>query len=101
MTPDQNALVLSFLLTVGGLIGYLRKKSKVSLIAGTALGANFAWASKLMERGSSQGINYAFYGSLVLLASSGPRFYKSRKPVPMILTVLGVISTWYFYRLWA
>ncbi|EPX72606.1 uncharacterized protein SOCG_00369 [Schizosaccharomyces octosporus yFS286] len=100
MSPDQIALVLGGLLSLGGAKGYFSKGSKASLIAGVGLGGVYLYSSRLMSQNSTSGVPLALAGSAFLFASGVPRLAKTRKPVPLMLTVLGAVSTAYYYKQW-
>ncbi|EPY52817.1 hypothetical protein SPOG_02136 [Schizosaccharomyces cryophilus OY26] len=100
MSPDQIGLVMAGLLSLGGAKGYFSKGSKASLIAGVGLGGLYMYSSRLMNTNSPNGVPLALAASALLLASSVPRLAKTRKPLPLMLTVLGAASTAYYYRQW-
>lgn len=89
MTPKETSLVLlvyAFLLVMGGWIGFLKAKSKQSLIAGHTSGLLVIVAILLMSgenvAAGRGGCLLATIISLTLTLFFGKRFAKTRKPMP-------------------
>jgi uncharacterized membrane protein (UPF0136 family) len=89
MSPKVTSLILlfyAFLLVMGGWIGFLKAKSKPSLIAGHISGLLIVIASLLMAKGSPAagrgGCILATLTALALTLFFGKRFAKTRKPMP-------------------
>ena len=77
----------------GGVIGYLKAKSKASLLAGLVSGALLLLCAYGMRRGSRA----ALLGSLVVAFALGARFLgswlKKRRIMPDLLMVLFSLAT--------
>ncbi|EEB09316.1 hypothetical protein SJAG_04515 [Schizosaccharomyces japonicus yFS275] len=90
MKTENVGYAVAAFLGLGGLMGYVRKGSKVSLIAGSAVGAMYAVASYVERQGCDFGHVVGLTASTLLLGSSVPRALKGRKPVPCMLSAIGV-----------
>ncbi|PGH10201.1 hypothetical protein AJ80_07560 [Polytolypa hystricis UAMH7299] len=87
-TTTTSAALLSILTSLGGVIGYARTGSIPSIVAGLAVGAIYAISYFRLSSSSSYGEELALLASTVLGGSAIPRAIRSRKPVPMGLSVL-------------
>ena len=90
--PVLSLFVYGGLLILGGLIGFLKAKSKASLIAGSVSGL----LACLLGGLASSGWPYAHHAGLVLalalFALMGKRFYFSKKFMPAgFTTVLSLV----------
>ncbi|TPX65465.1 hypothetical protein SpCBS45565_g05121 [Spizellomyces sp. 'palustris'] len=95
------AYTLGGVCALGGYIGYQRTRSRPSLIAGLAFGALYTLSGYLIQNNLNYGIELATGTSALLLAAMGRRALKTRKPVPSVLAVLGVVGSGYYGRkLW-
>ncbi|MFM7317970.1 MAG: TMEM14 family protein [Isosphaeraceae bacterium] len=97
MTPKDMSLILlvyAFLLVMGGWIGFLKAKSKPSLIAGHISGLLVIVAILLMAKGNAAagrgGCLLATITALALTLFFGKRFAKTRKPMPA--GIMAVVS---------
>lgn len=81
-------------------MGYARKGSVPSLVAGLVFGGVYGYAGYLLRNNRDNGLEIAFGASLVMLATGFVRGLPSRfrKPVPLTLTVLGSLGTYYYYN---
>eukprot|EP00466_Bigelowiella_natans_P013067 jgi/Bigna1/87421/estExt_fgenesh1_pg.C_200083 len=81
----------------GGLLGFLQKGSKGSLIGGSVLGAGFLGAGLLINKGEGfYGHSLASVSALSLMGMFGSKFMKSRAIFPAgLYTILGVASLAY------
>ena len=90
--------VFGFLSVAGGVKGFVKAKSKPSLIAGGIAGLLLLVAGYLLGTASAQaGLILGMLVSLALAVRFVPSFLKTRKPVPAgmmaALSVLGVALT--------
>ena len=78
----------------GGLLGYIKKKSVPSLVAGSLIGLSYAYSSYLMRQGEHRsGHGVALTTSVILVAALGPRFYRTRQFMPSgLLTGVGLLT---------
>lgn len=91
---DTPALVLCALCSVGGLMGFLRKRSVPSLIGGVGVGAMYGVGALRMRAAQPYGVETALAASVLLALSSLPRAIRVRQPLPIGLTLL---SGWGLY----
>jgi uncharacterized membrane protein (UPF0136 family) len=82
----------------GGVLGYVKAKSKASLIAGGASGVLLAVAAYLMGAGYlSIGLILGLIVSIALAGRFIPAFIKTKKPMPAgmmsVLAAAGVVLT--------
>jgi uncharacterized membrane protein (UPF0136 family) len=80
---------------LGGMIGYVKAKSRASLIAGTISGALLSLAGWLATRYSGglgrAGMFLGFFVSAALAVRFGNAFRTTKKPFPAgIMTLLGI-----------
>lgn len=94
--PAHPALVMAALCVLGGGIGFARTGSKPSLVAGVSVGILYALAGYRISNGASYGIEGAAAASVLLLASSAPRFAKG--PLPKTLTISSVLTGSYYLK---
>lgn len=88
-SPTNSAAALSFLTSVGGIIGYTRTGSIPSIAAGLSVGALYLYSFLRLRDGQPYGEEIGLLASAVLGGSSVPRVIKTRgKPVPLALSVL-------------
>ncbi|PWN30064.1 hypothetical protein BDZ90DRAFT_257166 [Jaminaea rosea] len=91
---EHPAYTLAALTSLGGTIGFMRTRSRPSLIAGVGVGLVYALAGRRIQTGQDYGYEIAALNSLLLLGSSAPRFAKG--PVPKGLTGLGLVALAYY-----
>lgn len=88
--------IFGALTLLGGVIGYLKAKSKASLIAGVISGAllNLAGVLLLISPARPQmGLAVGIAITLLLLGRFAPAFFKTRKWMPAgMIFLLGLIS---------
>ncbi|WRT64879.1 uncharacterized protein IL334_001815 [Kwoniella shivajii] len=97
VTTDYIGLVYAALLAVGGLIGGLRRGSKVSLIAGLGSSLAAAYGADRVSKNSTD-VLPALITSSALFLLMGYRYTKSGKFMPAgLVTVLSaLVSIRYF-----
>ncbi|ODV98597.1 hypothetical protein PACTADRAFT_31982 [Pachysolen tannophilus NRRL Y-2460] len=97
---DHLAFTYSALAIFGGSMGYFRKRSKPSLIAGVTIGGIFAGAGYLLHNNMEYGIHTALLGSSLMLVGGAIRGSSAgfRKPIPLTLVILGGLSTLYYAK---
>ncbi|ODV84063.1 hypothetical protein CANARDRAFT_9059 [[Candida] arabinofermentans NRRL YB-2248] len=96
--PEHPAFTLGGLSLVGGIMGYAKKKSLPSLVAGTSISALYFFAGYLLKENKEYGIHTALATSAVLAGAGISRSSKTgfKKPVPLMLALLGLTSTGYY-----
>lgn len=105
---EHPAFTLSGLCAVGGIMGYARKGSMPSLIAGTTFSILYGTAGYLLKQNADFGLELALGASSTLLVAGVSRAVKApKKTIPFILVAIGGISTAYygkkyneFYPIW-
>lgn len=88
---------VSAICAVGGIAGYVKAKSKPSLIAGLTFSGLFAVSGYMIKNGHpDRGHQLATVSGAVLAAATGPRAIRSKKLVPGgILAGIGLLSLAY------
>ena len=100
MSNTAIAATMAALFYAGGAMGFAKKGSKASLIAGCVVGSVYAFlAFKFNTAAATQAFynQIAVYFSAVLALGMGYRYLKSRATVPLVLTLLGVGATGGFF----
>ena len=81
----------------GGVMGYLKAKSKASIIAGTISGALLVAAGVMARQGNRTGLVLGIVVSLALAGRFGVVFAKTRAMVPAgimsMLAAIGIVLT--------
>ncbi|EDK45074.1 hypothetical protein PVL30_002749 [Lodderomyces elongisporus] len=97
---EHPAFTLSGLCAIGGIMGYVRKGSLPSLIAGTAVSVLYGYSGYLLKQNANYGIELALGTSSILLVAGLARAIPTgfQKPVPLILLLLGSVSTGYYFK---
>lgn len=97
---EHPALTLSGLCALGGTIGYFRKGSVPSLVAGVTFGVLYGYAGYLLKQNADWGLELALGCSSTLLVAGISRAIptKFRKPVPLVPVALGGLSSAYYSK---
>mmetsp|Transcript_8036 Transcript_8036/g.7976 ORF Transcript_8036/g.7976 Transcript_8036/m.7976 type:complete len:105 (-) Transcript_8036:345-659(-) len=97
---EHPAFTLSGLCAVGGIMGYVRKGSLPSLIAGGTISILYGTAGYLLKQNADYGLEIALGTSTTLLVAGLGRAIptKFKKPLPLVLLVLGGLSTGYYTK---
>ncbi|KAH3685289.1 hypothetical protein WICPIJ_003763 [Wickerhamomyces pijperi] len=97
---EHPSFTLSALLLAGGTMGYVKKGSIPSLAAGVTFSALFGTAGYLLKQNADYGLELALGGSAFLLAAGIARGLPVgfKKPVPIILTVLGGLGSAFYAK---
>ncbi|KAJ3099366.1 hypothetical protein HDU97_003239 [Phlyctochytrium planicorne] len=77
-------------------MGYARAKSLPSLIAGLTFASLYAYSGYLIQSNANYGAELATATSVLLLGAMGPKAFKTRKPVPVLMATLGTIGSSYY-----
>ncbi|GES61591.1 transmembrane protein 14 [Aspergillus terreus] len=86
----NSAVTLGALTSLGGMIGYARTGSIPSIAAGLSVGALYLYSYSRLRSGQTYGEELGLLASAVLGGSSIPRAIKTKKMVPVGLSVLAV-----------
>lgn len=87
-------LVYGLLVAIGGIIGYTKAKSKVSLISGLVSGVALAIAAYITLNAPTSGLPLATLIAGLLLVIFGVRFSKTRLLMPAgLMTILSLVAT--------
>ncbi|MEH1890303.1 MAG: TMEM14 family protein [Nostoc sp.] len=87
------ALAYGILAIVGGIIGYIQAKSKVSLLSGSISGLLLILAAYFQFQGQTWGLILAVLITAVLVIVFGFRLAKTRKFMPAgLMTILGILA---------
>ncbi|OLP19424.1 hypothetical protein BST81_06235 [Leptolyngbya sp. 'hensonii'] len=85
------AIVYGILAIVGGIMGYVQAKSKISLLAGCGCGLLLLVSALLQFQGQSWGLIFAVAVTLILLLAFVMRWIKTRKFMPAgLMLILGI-----------
>ncbi|KAI5954349.1 hypothetical protein KGF54_002124 [Candida jiufengensis] len=97
---EHPAFTLSGLCAVGGLMGYFRKGSLPSLVAGLAVSTLYGYSGYLLKNNSNYGLELAVGTSSLLFIAGLSRAIPTgfQKPIPLLLLVLGGVSTGYYLK---
>jgi uncharacterized membrane protein (UPF0136 family) len=104
--PLKTNTALAALCGVGGVVGYAKKRSVPSLVAGVAFAAAYGYAANTINVGDpAQGHALAAGTSALLAAAMGARLAKTGKFMPAgVLTAVGLAGGAYNflkYREWS
>ncbi|HYX13889.1 MAG TPA: TMEM14 family protein [Nostoc sp.] len=87
------AFAYGILAIVGGIIGYIQARSKVSLLSGSISGLLLVLAAYFQLQGQSWGLILAVIVTAVLVVVFAVRLAKTRKFMPAgLMTILGMLA---------
>jgi uncharacterized membrane protein (UPF0136 family) len=88
---SMAALAYGLLAIVGGVLGYLQAKSKISLLAGCGCGALLLASALVQSQGQIWGLMAAIGVTAILMIAFTLRFVKTQKFMPAgLMLLLGV-----------
>jgi uncharacterized membrane protein (UPF0136 family) len=98
---QHTAYTMAGLCALGGLMGFARKRSTPSLLAGLVLGAAFAYSGFLLQENRDYGHETSFVTSTVLVGAMGSRFLRTRKFMPAgLMAACGLVNAVYHAKKW-
>ncbi|CAO3661545.1 hypothetical protein G6F70_004484 [Rhizopus microsporus] len=86
------------LCAAGGIAGFVRTRSVPSLAAGLGVGALYGAAGYLIQQNRDYGHETAVAASVILGGAMIPRAIKTRKPVPVALSVISLAAGTYYVK---
>ncbi|KAJ1832569.1 hypothetical protein IWW55_001994 [Coemansia sp. RSA 2706] len=92
---QHPAYTMAGLCAIGGVMGYIKGRSVVSLVAGMGIGSMYYFAGHRIQHNQSMGHDIALGASTLLLMAMAPKAVRTRAPVPIVMTVLGTASAAY------
>ncbi|CAK9437276.1 uncharacterized protein LODBEIA_P16540 [Lodderomyces beijingensis] len=97
---EHPAFTLSGLCAIGGIMGYVRKGSVPSLVAGLTVSVLYGYSGYLLKQNANYGLEIALGTSSLLLVAGLGRAIPTgfQKPVPLLLVLLGGLSTGYYLK---
>ncbi|KAK9451270.1 transmembrane proteins 14C-domain-containing protein [Limtongia smithiae] len=95
---EHPAFTLAALCSFGGVMGYMRKGSLPSLMGGLGVGALYGVGGYLLKQNMDYGIQVSLGASLLLTFAGAPRAIKLRKPLPIALTTIGLVTSAYYAK---
>jgi len=96
MSGHHPTYTLAALLAIGGAMGYAKKKSVISLVAGLGLGVGFGVAGYMIQEGQmTNGHGTALVLSAFTMTAMGYRAVKTQGKVPIAVASLCALSTAY------
>ncbi|KAI8608341.1 transmembrane proteins 14C-domain-containing protein [Chytriomyces sp. MP71] len=99
VAPEVPAYVFGALSAIGGTMGFIKGKSVPSLVAGVGIGAVYAIAGSRIAAKQAYGAEIAISVSLLLIALMGKKAVTTAKPVPVLMSSIGVIGTLYYLNI--
>lgn len=91
---EISLLIYAILVTMGGIIGFLKAKSKVSLLSGIVSGAILLTAYSVSNRNFKDGCLFGLITTGVLLAVFSIRLAKTKKFMPSgLMLILSAIES--------
>lgn len=94
-------VVFAILTIAGGIVGYVKAGSVISVIAGSISGILLLLAAWLMPEHRAAGLIIALVVSVLLAGQFAPKFFKTHKVMPAglmsLLSLIGIvvaIATW-------
>ncbi|EIE89956.1 hypothetical protein G6F57_000004 [Rhizopus arrhizus] len=86
------------LCVAGGVIGFARTRSVPSLVAGLGVGALYGAAGRLIQQNKDYGHETAVAASAILGGAMIPRAIKTKKPLPIALSVISLTAGSYYVK---
>ncbi|XP_010472652.1 PREDICTED: protein FATTY ACID EXPORT 7 [Camelina sativa] len=91
---QKFTLVYASFLGAGGLVGYLKGRSKISLVAGGGSAALFYYVSAELPRNPVLASSIGIVGSVALTGMMGSRYLRTRKVVPAgVVSLVSLVMT--------
>lgn len=91
--------IFGLLVVVGGIVGYIRARSIVSLVSGVVCGAFLLYAASLIRQSYSAGIPTAAVVSALLAVIFTIRWLKSGKFIPSgVLLIFSLVELLLLFR---
>ncbi|KAJ3311287.1 hypothetical protein HDU76_003161 [Blyttiomyces sp. JEL0837] len=81
---------------IGGVMGYVKGKSLPSLVAGLTFASLYAYSGYLIKTNANYGAELAVGTSALLLLAMGPKALRARKPVPVTMSIIGLLGASYY-----
>eukprot|EP01063_Lacrimia_lanifica_P035189 TRINITY_DN6647_c0_g1_i1.p1 TRINITY_DN6647_c0_g1~~TRINITY_DN6647_c0_g1_i1.p1 ORF type:complete len:103 (+),score=45.51 TRINITY_DN6647_c0_g1_i1:64-372(+) len=75
-------VVAALFVAMGGIMGYAKKKSVPSLVAGLTFASAFAYAAHLQSQGEQLGCKVGTAASVLLLGAMFPKYLKTKAIMP-------------------
>lgn len=79
-----------------GIVGYARKSSLPSLVAGVGLGLIYGIAANRIQKNKDYGHETALTASIIMASSMVPKAIKTHKPFPVALAICSVATGVYY-----
>ncbi|KAF0730288.1 hypothetical protein LEN26_014856 [Aphanomyces euteiches] len=96
MSSHHPTYTMAALLAIGGIMGYVRRGSVISLAAGVGIGAGFGVAGYMLQQGQmTNGHATAFALSSITMAAMGIRAINTKGKVPIAVASLCALSSAY------
>ncbi|KAI9476082.1 MAG: transmembrane proteins 14C-domain-containing protein [Benjaminiella poitrasii] len=95
---QHPSYTLAGLCAVGGVAGFARTRSIPSLVAGLSVGALYGTAGYLIQQNRDYGHETAVAASTLLGGAMIPRAIRTRKPVPVALSVISLVAGGYYVK---
>lgn len=92
MGLEVVAYVLSALTASGGIMGYAKRGSVPSMVAGCSVGLLYGLGAYRLQNRQPYGVELALLASVVLGGASIPRAIRLKKPVPIMLSLLSTLG---------
>ncbi|KAK7729474.1 hypothetical protein SLS57_001959 [Botryosphaeria dothidea] len=100
MGLETIAFILGALTAGGGITGYVRTGSIPSVAAGVTVGTLYGIGGYRISQKQAYGVELALLASVILAGSSIPRAIKTRKPLPIGLSLLATYGLINFGMAW-
>lgn len=81
-----------------GIAGYARTRSIPSLVAGLSVGALYGTAGYIIQQNKDYGHETAVAASVILGGAMIPRAIKTRKPVPVVMSLVSLAAGGYYVK---